>query len=234
MSRKANKTAVGIFVVMAIALLVAGISVFGSGLLFKKSHKFVLFFDGSVNGLTAGAPVVFRGVKIGAVEHVNLLFHPETRKIFIPVVINIELSRVKGIANKSADPDYERLIKEGLRARLDTMSFVTGQLIISFDFYPDKPARLLGIMNEYPELPTLPVSPGILDTMRELPLKDVVKDLRETSAGINRLVNSDDAYGLNNAIREITMASHTLRLFLEYIEQHPEAFLKGKSTAKGE
>ena len=83
MSRKANKTAIGIFVAVALALLVAGISVFGSGMLFKKADHYALFFDGSVKGLTAGAPVVFRGVKIGNVKHINLLYSPETEEVHI-------------------------------------------------------------------------------------------------------------------------------------------------------
>ena len=43
MSRKSNKTAIGVFVVGAMVLLVIGISVFSSGLLFKKVDKYVLF-----------------------------------------------------------------------------------------------------------------------------------------------------------------------------------------------
>ena len=47
-------------------------------------------------------------------------------------------------------------------------SFLTGQLMISFDFYPDKPAKLRGILNQYPELPTLPTSPDIFEIMDEI------------------------------------------------------------------
>ena len=228
MSRKANKTAIGIFVTGAVALLVIGISVFGSGMLFKRADKYVLFFDGSVKGLTVGSPVVFRGVKIGNVDHVNLLYHPETKEVFILVIIEVELSRVIGIPDRLGYPNYEALIKRGLRAQLDVQSFVTGQLIISFDFYQDKPARLLGIMKQYPELPTLPMSPGVLGIIQELPLKEIANNLRETTAGINKLVNSEGFRGIDDAITEITQTVRAMRLFLEYLEQHPEALLKGK------
>lgn len=230
MSRKANKTAIGIFVTGALALLVIGISVFGSGMLFKKADKYVLFFDGSVKGLSAGAPVVFRGVKVGNVEQVNLLYSPKTEDVHILVIIDVELSRVKGVPEHVGYPNYEELIKHGLRAQLDVQSFVTGQLIVSFDFYQDKPARLLGIMDQYPELPTLPMTPGVLNIVQELPLKEIANNVKETMVGINKLVNSDGFRGLDDAIMEITQAARAMRLFLEYLEQHPEALLKGKSV----
>jgi paraquat-inducible protein B len=221
---------IGVFVTGALALLVIGISVFGSGMLFKRADKYVLFFDGSVKGLAAGAPVVFRGVKIGNVDHINLLYDPKTKDVFILVIIEVELSRVKGVPDRLGYPNYEQLIKRGLRARLDMQSFVTGQLMVSFDFYNDKPAKMLGIMDQYPELPTLPMAPGVLDIMQDIPIKKIADELQGTCAGINKLVNSDGFRGIDDAIMEITQTARSLRLFLEYLEQHPEALLKGKSS----
>jgi len=230
MSRKASQTAVGMFVVGALALLIAGISVFGSGLFFKKANKYVLFFDGSVKGLSAGAPVVFRGVKIGYVKQVDLLFDKKTRNIYIPVIIEVELSRVKGMPKGIGHPHYERLIKDGLRAKLEMMSYVTGQLIVSFDFYPDTPARMTGITEQYPEIPTIPMAPDFFEMTKKLPIEEIADNLKGTSAGLNKLVNSEGFRGLNDTISEATQAARAMRLFLEYLEQHPEALLKGKST----
>jgi paraquat-inducible protein B len=229
MSRKANKAAIGVFVTGAVALLMIGISVFGSGMLFERADKYVLFFDGSVKGLTTGAPVVFRGVKIGNVDQINLLYDNKTEDVFILVIIKVELARVKGVPERIGYPNYGELIKKGLRARLDVQSFVTGQLMVSFDFYQNKPAKLLGIMEQYPELPTLPMAPGVMDIMQDLPLKEIANNVKETTAGINKLVNSEGFRGIDDAIMEITQTVRALRLFLEYLEQHPEALLKGKS-----
>ena len=68
MAKQANKTMIGLFVVGAIVLLVAAIVLLGSGRYFKKTHRYVAFFEGSVKGLAVGAPVMFRGVRIGKVE----------------------------------------------------------------------------------------------------------------------------------------------------------------------
>ncbi len=229
MSRKANKTAIGVFVLGALILLVVGISVFGSGMLFEKADKYVLFFDGSVKGLSAGAPVVFRGVKIGNVDQVNLLYDHKTEEIFILVIIKVELARVKGLPEQIGYPDYDELIKKGLRARLELQSIVTGQLLISFDFYQNKTAKILGIMDQYPELPTIPMAPGVMDIVQDLPLKEIANNLIETTAGMNKLVNSEGFRGIDDTIMEINQAARAMRLFLEYLEQHPESLLKGKS-----
>ena len=72
MIRKAKPRLIGGFVVGAVALLVIAIVLFASGPLFKKTTKFVSYFDGSVAGLVTGAPVKFRGVTVGSVKEVRL------------------------------------------------------------------------------------------------------------------------------------------------------------------
>ena len=234
MTRKANKTAIGLFVVGAVALFVTAILVFGSGLLFKQSDKYVLFFDGSIKGLSEGAPVIFKGVKIGNVNKIYLLYHPPTNDTMICVIIDVELSRVKGIPDRIGYPDYKGLINEGLRARLEIQNFITNQLMIAFDFYPDKPANMHDVVKQYPELPTLPISPDIFEVMDELPIKEIANSLEQTVDGINKLVNSEGFYSLGSAIQEITEAARSIRLLSDYLEQHPEAILKGKQIQKGE
>ena len=50
----------------------------------------MLFFEGSVSGLNVGAPVTFRGVKIGTVKEVSLFFDPKSLNMKIPVLIEFE------------------------------------------------------------------------------------------------------------------------------------------------
>jgi len=90
MSRKVNKTVIGLFVVGALVLLIIGIVVFGSGVLFKRTNKFVLYFDGSVKGLSVGAPVMFRGVSIGTIRDISLIYDSKAGTIMLPVIVEIE------------------------------------------------------------------------------------------------------------------------------------------------
>jgi paraquat-inducible protein B len=233
MSKKANKTVIGLFVVGALVLLLIGIVVFGSGALFKRTNKFVLYFDGSVKGLSTGAPVMFRGVSIGTVKDISLIYDSKAGTIMLPVIVEIEQGRIKGAPSFGELGGGKKMIDLGLRGKLEVQSFLTGQLMISFDFYPDKPAPLRGIMNQYPELPTLPISPDIFDLMNEIPIKEIARNLEATAKGINKLVNSSDLQRslseLQNTFQETQQAMRSLRLLTEYLEQHPEAILKGKA-----
>jgi len=234
MIKKVNKTVIGAFVVGAVALLLTAILVFGSGAIFRQSDKYVIFFNGSVKGLSVGAPVIFRGVKIGNVSSINLMYDQESKEVLIPVIIDIELSRVRGIPEGPGYPDYSMLIKQGLRAKLEIQSFITGQLMLAFDFYPDRPERIYGIIKDYPELPALPISPDIFEVMDDIPIKEITSNLEQAVAGINRLVNSEGISELDRTLKEVTNSARSFGLFLEYLEQHPEALLKGKSIPKGE
>ncbi|MFH1061925.1 MAG: MlaD family protein [Candidatus Omnitrophota bacterium] len=230
MSKKANKTMIGVFTAGALILLIIGIVVFGSGMLFKKTNEFVLYFDGSVKGLSVGAPVMFRGVSIGTVKDISLIYDSKAGTIMLPVIIEIEQGRIEGTPSFAGTGADKKLIELGLRAKLEVRSFLTGELMIAFDFYPDSPAKLRNIQKTYPELPTLSTSPDIFALMDQLPIKEIAKNIETTTQGIDRLVNSND---LQNMFKEIKQTMQSIRLLMEYLEQHPEAFLKGKPADPG-
>ena len=143
MSKQANKTVIGIFVVVAIALVVAAVLILGSGKFFKQTLKAVCYFEGSVGGLNIGAPVVFRGVRIGSVTDVILRFDTKKLVFVIPVYIEIEPDKfsVIGVRPKQLGENLKTFIDRGLRASLETQSIVTGQMQVGLDFKPDKPAK---------------------------------------------------------------------------------------------
>jgi paraquat-inducible protein B len=228
--KKVNKTAIGAFVVGAVFLLLAGIVAFGSGAFLKKSDKYILYFNRSIKGLSEGSPVIFKGVKLGHVSDITLIYDLESKEELIAVIIDVNLSLVHGVPEKIGYPNYENFIKAGLRAKLDMQSFVTGQLIVAFSFYPNIPAKLHNLKSRYPELPTIPTPPGILAAMEEVPIKEISENLNQILATVNRTINSQGFAELDKAIREITATARAARLLMEYLEAHPEAFLKGKQV----
>jgi paraquat-inducible protein B len=236
MSSKVNKTMIGLFVVGALIVLAAGVVVLGSGVFFKRTNKFVLYFNGSVKGLSVGAPVVFRGVSIGVVKEISLIYDAKAGTIMLPVVVEIEQGRIKGALSFGESGGDKKMIALGLRGKLEVQSFLTGQLMISFDFYPNRPAALRGISKGYPELPTLPISSDIFALMDDVPIKEISKNLEATAKGLNRLVNSNDLqvgfYELRETMKETKQAMRSFSLLTEYLEQHPEAMLKGKVGVK--
>ncbi len=195
MSKQASKSLIGAFVLGAIFLTVAGIVVFGSGRLFATSKKNVIFFEGSVKGLQIGAPVVFRGAQIGHVTDIIVEVNAKELIAFVPVYIEIYPQKIVPIGeNHSYDQEFlQAIIKKGLRAQLQLQSFVTGQLMINLDFYPNTPIRLVGLEKRYPEIPAVPSDiEQLRKKLEELPLKEIADRLNEAVAGINRLVNSRD------------------------------------------
>jgi phospholipid/cholesterol/gamma-HCH transport system substrate-binding protein len=214
MSKQANKTLIGAFVVGAIALVVTGIIIFGSGDFFAERPVFVMFFEGSVNGLNVGAPVTFRGVKIGTVTEVALYFNPDELKFKIPVYVELETDRLR---RETGPPDensqrykyLKLLIDRGLRAKLQLQSLVTGLLMVELDFYPDKPARLTGYDKRYHEIPT--ISSGLDQMMKKvekLPIDELVNKLTSAIEGIDKAVNSpklaESMNSVNIALKEIS------------------------------
>ncbi len=195
MARHARKTLIGAFVVGAVALTVAGIAVFGSRRFFQKRPTFVMYFSGSITGLSVGSPVEFRGVRVGEVTKIAAVFDPDTLSIAIPVYVEIDPTSliVSGSENASSllseHKFHQPLLEKGLKAQLDIESFITRQLYINMDFHPDHPTRLLGLDTRYPEIPTIPsLQDQIVQTLQKLPEK-----VMAVIDGIERLVDSPAA-----------------------------------------
>jgi paraquat-inducible protein B len=212
MSLQANKTLIGAFVLGAIALTLTAVLILGGGRLFQERMMLVTYFDGSVKGLGRGSKVQVKGVDVGQVTDVRLLFHPRKLSFINRVLIEAEPGRVGSYADiddeaplREYDPDPElviaSLINRGLRAKLAMESIVTGKLLVALDFYPETPVKLRGIEPEHIELPTLPTDfEQLAKTLEQLPLEDLFYDVKEAVQGISRLVNSDD---LKQAVRAL-------------------------------
>ena len=195
MSRQASKSLIGAFVLGAVALLIAGIVIFGSRTMFSKTYKNVLFFEGSVKGLKVGAPVVFRGVQIGQVTDIVLQVDPKNLTGRVPVYMEIyEHSIVPLEGAPRYDEDFlQALIERGLRAQLQQQSFLTGQLMVDLDFHPNSPIRLVGLEHNLREIPTIPSGMEQLTRkLEDLPIEQIANRLNDTLAGIDELLNSGD------------------------------------------
>jgi hypothetical protein len=146
MSRKANPKVIGGFVLGAAAVLVAAVLLLSDGGFWKDRPEYILYFEGSATGLQVGSPVVFRGVKIGSVQSIGLSVDEATLNFLVPVVIRTDEFVMKNPNGKSVElgklAENSELLQRGLRARLKTWSFLTGQLYIDLDFYPDRPLKL--------------------------------------------------------------------------------------------
>jgi paraquat-inducible protein B len=177
---------VGAFVLGGIVLGLAAIVLFGNLSLFNPSQQAAVVFEGSIAGLSVGAPVTFRGVRVGAVDSVGIEVDPKTQVAYIPVTLRLTPNRAAGVRRSTAgEIDLPDLIKRGLRAELNVQSFVTGQSQIDLDFAPSVPAVL------HPDITSLPEIPVQQSTLQraaqqlsQLPLRELADD---TVATLNSL-----------------------------------------------
>ena len=207
MSKKANPAAIGMFVVAAVAIVVAGLITLGSGRFFQESSPYVLHFEGDLSGLDVGAPVTIQGVRVGQVKEVSIVYDHATDDITTPVVIEIlDDSFVQ--RNEALNPEGESKmglhVERGLRARLTSQSLVTGKLKVSLDYHPETEIVYRDTHSALPEIPTIP---GVFDSLarriNDLPLEEIILDLRSATQGISTLVNSGE---LESALVEMRRA----------------------------
>ena len=205
MSKQISPTLIGGFVVGALALLIVAVVAFGSGQLFRKTQEFILYFDGSVNGLRIGAPVKFKGVEIGSVKDIKLEtgLGQEVRKI--PVIVEIDLKKVirRGVARERAmDPNtMKEFVQQGLRGQLQTESLVTGVLYVALDWFPETPLIFIQPAGEdfhYAEIPTVPTeleqfqanATRIIKKLEAIDLQRLADSLTKASDGVGQLADS--------------------------------------------
>lgn len=216
MGKKVNPTIIGAFVAGAVVLAVAGVMIFASGKFLTETQKWVMYFDGSIKGLNVGAPVTFRGVKVGSVTEIRVTVDPRDMSIRTPVIIELAADRFTLVGGGTAQFSEERrgaeqLIKRGLRAQLALQSLVTGQLGVELDFHPDEPVRLAGIESAYPEFPTIPSSmEELTKTIENIPLEDLTKATLHAIQGIDRLVHAPEVKQLLRSLRDAVADVRTL------------------------
>jgi paraquat-inducible protein B len=237
MSKRANPTIIGAFVVGAIVLAVSGIAIFGSGQFFQEKRKFVMFFDGSVKGLNVGAPVDFRGVVVGSVTEVQLRYDPETLATQIAVFIETSPENITYIGREETAPadNIQALIDRGMRAQLNTQSVLTGLLYIQLDFHPDKPAELVGAIKEYPEIPTIPTTlEEVMQKLEDLPFREILESANHMIQSIDELVSSpelkDTVVALEQTVKNADRLVTDADKLVVDINKHVDPLAEGMGT----
>ncbi|WES70062.1 intermembrane transport protein PqiB [Superficieibacter sp. HKU1] len=179
--------------------------------LYTDHIDYLMFFKDSIRGLQPGAPVEFRGIRLGTVGEVPF-FVPGLRQALnndyrIPVLIRIEPERLASQLGENPDVagHLTDLLKRGLRGSLKTGNLVTGALYVDMDFYP-KATPVTG-MREFGGYKVIPTESGglaqiqqrlmdTLDKINSLPLNPMLQQatntLTESQATLRRLQTTLD------------------------------------------
>lgn len=192
MAIKANPTAIGSFIVGAVLIVFGAIIFFGSGDFFTKKEGFVLYFDGSLQGLKVGAPVSMKGVQIGEVKSISIDIYANGQlDALTQVIIEINTNNFHHVNKKGAKISPKDLIDDGLRAQLKMQSLLTGLLYIETDFFPRTPVNLKHLeFSTLPELPTMATElEQLIAQLERMNWEKVANNIGGLVEGLNAFVN---------------------------------------------
>jgi paraquat-inducible protein B len=191
MSNKQNSVAIGAFIIGAIVIaIVIVLFVSGSGI-GQDRDRVVMVFDGSVKGLSVGAPVALRGVEIGQVSDIDLIFDTETIDVIMVVEAEIRSDNIQRRGQNEGD-FIEEMIARGLRAQLNTQSLLTGLLYIQMDFHPNSDLILATINSPYRQIPTIPTDLQRLSREFEsVDFSALASNLQTMAVGLTVFVTDD-------------------------------------------
>ncbi len=275
---------------------------------FSKKIPFVTYFTSSVAGLDRGSAVQVFGIQIGSVTDVTLVMPPSGESIRARVAYELQPERVFSPEQdqENADPVHvtEALVRQGMRAVLESSSFITGQKSISLQFVPNAPAAAVGHEGEALVMPsqgggldniTTSLS-DISSKLDRIPFDEIGRNLNAALDSVNRTVsgpevknaltrlsetltdvqhlvrhtdqgltpalqrlprisadlqqavahanaalgeggyggNSDFQRNIGHVLDQVSEAARSLRLLADFLDRHPEALIRGRTTRAAE
>lgn len=204
MGTKPNYFKVGLFVVVAMALVVIVTVVWGAGLFNQDKIYFETYFDTNVTGLDIGAPVELRGVMIGKVERIEFAGSVyDTKKVsggaaedayYVRVLCSMDRGTAQNgvgdVTGEQRDIYTENLIERGLRLRLAS-NILTGQAFLDGTFVDPERFEPLEFSWE-PHYTYIPSAPGEFSTMKDSVDRILFKleeiDVEAITGNINNLL----------------------------------------------
>lgn len=160
---------------------------------YEHTLRYVILFDDSIRGLRPGAPVEFRGVKVGEVLRTDIEYDEvdnlldETSRI--PVLIELVPARFgfddTEMAKNDAETQINGLIRIGLHGVIATGSLLTGQKLIELQYieHAPHPEQAFAGMAVIPSVAgqvgrLIDSIANTMNKINELPLDDVVVSAR--------------------------------------------------------
>jgi len=219
MNEKPHTVAIGSFIVGALLIAISGLIFIGGSGFGSDRNKVVMVFDGSVKGLSVGAPVALRGVQIGQVTDIQLIFDTDTVDVIMVVEAELSNQNVRRKGSATEDDFTEELIARGMRAQLNTQSLLTGLLYIQLDFFPDTAINLADIESRYIQLPTVPTElERLTRELESVNWAQLANDMKDIAAGINQFIGSEEFQalpaGLTSALASYEKLSDDIQLLL--------------------
>ncbi len=223
---------------------------------FDIKYYYRLQFSGSVRGLTIGAPVEFRGIRVGEVVDVELVSADNVDQV-LQVYIALEPQRLEPHENPSrelVDARIEDLVNQGLRAQMRTSSILTSSKFIDLVFVDKKNQTSQGQFvreDNYSVIPTVSdpsdalakQASEVLDKVSKIPFDEIGKNLSASLASLNSILSTfeqqntagkmDEAVGnLDKTLVSASQALNQLNQTMESLDHaiSPDSEMKYELT----
>jgi paraquat-inducible protein B len=169
---------------------------------------YVSYLDEAVTGLAVGSPVTFRGVQIGNVSTIAVA--PDRRHVEVSYSLGVEVLARLGLAKPGRGQETRLAVPPDLRVQLASTG-LTGTKFLQLDFFETAGAPPPTLPFPVPDH-TIPVTPStmknleasVVRAVEQLP--DLVRELTQVAAGVNRAVEDVNSRGLP-ARAEVSLAS---------------------------
>jgi paraquat-inducible protein B len=214
MATGTNHWKLGLFVLVAVALLLTTLVVLGASNWNKASVSYVSYFDESVQGLELGSPVKFRGVTIGRVSDIDIA--ADHRHVSVTSELTLQKLDTLNLA-RGGEPALA--VHPDLRVQL-AQTGITGVKFVLLDYFDPRayPAPELPFGTPQNYIPAAAstlksLESSVMKTADRFPL--IAADVSSTVAKVSAIVDELDRGQLpertvdtleqaNRALRELT------------------------------
>ncbi|WP_257286226.1 MlaD family protein [Endozoicomonas sp. SESOKO1] len=204
MNRKSLSVSVGLFVILILTMTIALVLFLNAGGFSRNDvQRYQILFDSSIKGLSVGAPVTLRGVKIGEVVSIKSKLYHNHQKVLNVVTIDLYPDTISEQGKGSGHNVLGQLIKQGLSAQIGLQSVLTGLLYIEVDLFDSAP-EMQPVATEYPQIPTVPNNlEEFIERFESINIAEMASSLTEVLDNLARLTGDDR---LNKLIDDVDQA----------------------------
>ncbi len=167
---------------------------------YSQKYYYLLRFSHSVRGLHTGAPVEFRGIKVGEVVDVALSSIENSDKSLL-VYVTLEPQRFNAsieLSREKVDTVVEGMVRQGLRGQLKTDSLLTGSLFVDLAFENKLKAGAFVRTEKHSEIPTLddPLDhlskqvTEIAEKFNKIPTDKIGQDVAAAVSSLNKIIGA--------------------------------------------
>lgn len=248
-SKQTNYFRIGSFVMLGIGLIILGIILLSSGSLFRRTITVETYFSESIQGLSDGSPVKYRGVEIGQIDKISFvhqIYKPTnlqaqdaySRYVYVEMIIspNVFTKNVKTPIQDIIQHDVE----QGLRIKL-ALQGLTGTAYLELNFVDPKTNPPLRI-DWKPKNYYIPSAPStltqfsdnaqiILEKLKKVDFQKVGNNATELMQRINYLLSQTE-HQLQDSINNSAIITENLRAFSGRIKNAPSQMLFGQAPPK--